>query len=376
MSENSAQDKSEQATPQKLKKAKEEGQVPRSKDLASSALIMVGAGLLMSYQTEIASQIVELTQFNMMIDKNALREADILQLHLASSLMSVVTILAPILLILMLTTIVTGSLPGGVVLSGKNLGFKYNRIDPIKGIGRIFSTRSLVELLKSVLKIILLAGIMINLLSNELPSLLGYSQLAVDEAITQGIHMLAMGMLYLSLGLLIITFIDVPYQFWQHGKELRMSKQEIKEEQKQQEGSPEVKGRIRQLQQKISRSRADVSIPQADVLLVNPTHYSVALKYDEQKSDAPYVLTKGTDELALYMKQIAKKHDVEIVEIPALTRAVYYSTQVEQQIPAALFVAIAHILNYVMQLRAARQGKQKAPAPLPNFFIPPHLRHD
>ena len=126
----------------------------------------------------------------------------------------------------------------------------------------------------------------------------------------------------------------------------------------------------------MARSRADTVIPKADVLLVNPTHYAVALKYDPNLADAPYVITKGTEELALYMRKLAKQHNIEVIEIPALTRAIYHTTQVDQQIPAALFTAIAHVLSYVMQIKASRQGKQQKPEPLPHFFIPPHLRHD
>ena len=238
------------------------------------------------------------------------------------------------------------------------------------------SIKSLIELIKSILKIVLLISIMLIFLEKNLQTLLSYSQLPIDEAVRHGIDMLSAGMLYLGLGMLMITFIDVPYQYWDHHNKLKMTSQDVKDEHKQQEGKPEIKAKMRQLQQRIGRSRADVAIPQADVLLVNPNHYAVALKYDLEKADAPYVLTKGTDELALYMRQLAQRHDVEVIELPPLARAVYYSTQVEQQIPAALFIAIAHVLSYVLQIKAARQGTQIRPDPLPNFFIPKHLRHD
>ena len=155
-----------------------------------------------------------------------------------------------------------------------------------------------------------------------------------------------------------------------------MSRQEVKDEHTQQEGKPEIKAKIRQIQQRMARSRADTTIPKADVLLVNPTHYAVALKYNPDLADAPYVITKGTEELALYMRELAKKHDIEIIDIPPLTRAIYHSTQVDQQIPSALFIAIAHVLSYVMQIKASRKGLQQKPEPLPHFFIPPNLRHD
>ncbi|MFT5788227.1 flagellar biosynthesis protein FlhB [Shewanella sp. Choline-02u-19] len=375
-SKDTGQSKTEKATPQKLKKARDEGQVPRSKDLASSALI-IGCSILLTTTADwIASKVAEMTRVNMSFTKAQLDEPGMMMRHLAYSLLEILNILGPLFLMVGIIAIITGAMPGGPVLSFKNASFKYSRIDPIAGLGRIASVKSLVELVKSILKIVLLISIMLLFLEKNFQTLMAISQLPIDEAVSRGIDMLSLAMLYLGLGLLVITFIDVPYQYWHHHKELKMSLQEVKDEHKQQDGKPEVKAKIRQMQQRISRSRADVSIPKADVLLVNPNHYAVALKYELTKADAPYVVAKGTDELALYMRDIAKRHGVEVVELPPLTRAIYYSTQVEQQIPAGLFVAIAHVLTYVMQLQAARQGQQAKPDPLPHFFIPTNLQHD
>lgn len=372
----SGQSKTEKATPQKLKKAREQGQVPRSKDLTSSALI-IGCSLLLTTTADwIAVRVAELTRSNMLFTKAQLDEPGMMTRHLAQSLLEVLNILGPLILTVALIAIIAGAMPGGPVFNFKNAGFKYSRIDPIAGLGRMASVKSLVELVKSILKIVLLVGIMLVFLQKNFQALMAISQLPIDEAVMRGIDMLSLAMLYLGLGLLLITFIDVPYQYWHHHKELRMSLQEVKDEHKQQDGKPEVKAKIRQMQQRISRSRADISVPKADVLLVNPSHYAVALKYDMNKADAPYVLAKGTDELALYMRDIAKRNDVEVLALPPLTRAIYYSTQVEQQIPSGLFVAIAHVLTYVMQLRAARQGRQAKPDPLPHFYIPKNLQHD
>jgi len=376
MSKDTGQSKTEKATPQKLKKAREQGQVPRSKDLAATALI-IGCSLMLTASADwFATRVARVAQFNMSLTKAELDEPGMMMSHLGTSLVEILNILGPIIVLIAVLASVAGSMPGGPVFNFKNAAFKYSRIDPIAGIGRMFSVKSLVELVKSILKIVLLIGIMFTFLEHNLQSLLSYSQLPIDEAVRNGIDILSLGMLYLGLGMLVITFIDVPYQYWHHHNELKMSRQDVKDEHKQQEGKPEIKAKIRQLQQRIGRSRADVAIPQADVLLVNPSHYAVALKYDVEKADAPYVLTKGTDELAIYMRQIAKHHDVEVIELPPLARAIYYSTQVEQQIPAALFIAIAHVLSYVLQIKAARQGKQRKPDPLPNFFIPQHLRRD
>ncbi|MEZ9594383.1 flagellar biosynthesis protein FlhB [Shewanella sp. 10N.261.52.F9] len=372
----SGQSKTEKATPQKLRKAREQGQVPRSKDLAASALI-IGCSLMLTTTGDwIAARVAELTRMNMSFTKAQLDEPGMMTRHMAHSLLEILNILGPLFLMVAIIAMVAGAMPGGLIFSFNNANFKYSRIDPIAGLGRIASVKSLVELVKSILKIVLLLGIMWVFLQKNFQALMAISQLPVDEAVTRGLDMLSLAMLYLGLGLLLITFIDVPYQYWHHHKELRMSLQEVKDEHKQQDGKPEIKAKIRQMQQRMSRSRADISVPKADVLLVNPSHYAVALKYDLDKADAPYVVAKGTDELALYMRDIAKRHDIEVIELPPLTRAIYYSTQIEQQIPAGLFVAIAHVLTYVMQLRAARQGMQAKPEPLPHFFIPKNLQHD
>ncbi|KVW99789.1 flagellar biosynthesis protein FlhB [Shewanella frigidimarina] len=376
MSETPKHDKTEDATPQRLRKARDEGQVPRSKDLASAALI-IGCSLMLTNSADwFATKISQLTRYNMLLTSEDLARDDVMLMHLGTSLIKMLELLTPLFIMVGLLAAVAGALPGGLIFNLNNANFKYNRIDPISGLGRIISIKSLIELIKSVLKITLLIGIMLGFLNSNLDDLINYSQLPIDEAVTKGISMLSTGMLYLGVGLIVIAFIDVPYQYWHHLNELKMSRQEIKDEHKQQEGKPEIKAKIRQLQHRMGRSRADTAIPKADVLLVNPTHYAIALKYDPELADAPYVLTKGTEELALYMRKLAKQHNVEIIEIPALARAIYYSTQVDQQIPSALFMAIAHVLSYVMQIKASRKGQQQKPDPLPQFFIPPHLRHD
>lgn len=376
MSETPKHDKTEDATPQRIRKARDEGQVPRSKDLASAALI-IGCSLMLTNSADwFAAKMSQLTRYNMLLTSEDLARDDVMLMHLGTSLVKMLELLTPLFIMVGLLAAVAGALPGGPIFNFNNANFKYSRIDPISGLGRIISINSLIELIKSVLKITLLIGIMLGFLDSNLDSLINYNQLPIDEAVTKGISMLSTGMLYLGTGLIAIAFIDVPYQYWHHLNELKMSRQEIKDEHKQQEGKPEIKAKIRQLQHRMGRSRADTAIPKADVLLVNPTHYAIALKYDADLADAPYVLTKGTEELALYMRKLAKQHNVEIIEIPALARAIYHSTQVDQQIPSALFMAIAHVLSYVMQIKASRKGLQQKPDPLPQFFIPPHLRHD
>lgn len=181
---------------------------------------------------------------------------------------------------------------------------------------------------------------------------------------------------WLSCGLILIAAVDAPFQLWSHKQKLKMTKQEVRDEYKDTEGKPEVKGRIRQLQREMAERRMMQAVPQADVVITNPTHFAVALKYDPEKGGAPLLLAKGGDFLALKIREIAQEHKVMVLESPGLARAVYYSTELDQEIPAGLYLAVAQVLAYVYQLRQYQAGKGKRPGPLPDLPIPPDLRRD
>ena len=174
---------------------------------------------------------------------------------------------------------------------------------------------------------------------------------------------------------MLFGLIDIPYQRWEHMKQLKMTKQELKEEYKNSEGRPEVKQRIRQVQQQFARRKIEKTVPTADVVIVNPTHYAVAIKYDPSVYEAPFVVAKGVDEVAMHIQHVAKENQVEILSSPPLTRSIYHTTQLEQAVPNQLYVAVAHILTYVLQLKAFRKGQGMQPQPLPAFAIPKHLQH-
>ncbi|MBY5980667.1 flagellar biosynthesis protein FlhB [Ferrimonas balearica] len=371
----SAADKTEKATPQQIKKAREKGQVPRSKDLATAALFIGCALMLLASADWFARGTADLLRYNMSLTREDLIAPDVMVRHVGASLVAMINLLSPLFLLIAVLALVAGALPGGPLLSLKNAEFKGSRIDPIAGIKRMFSMKSLVELIKSILKVSLILGTLYFLLRGRLEGLLGLYRMPLDQAVAEGVSFLAFGILTLGVVLLFIALIDVPWQIYDHQKELKMTRQQVKDEHKQMEGKPEVKARIRQIQQKMARSRAETAIPKADVLLTNPQHYAIALKYEPDRADAPFVLAKGTDELALHMRQLARRHGVEIIEAPPLARAVYHSTQVDQMVPQALYVAIAQVLSYVLQLKAFRRGQQQRPEPLPSFHIPKHLRH-
>ncbi len=239
----------------------------------------------------------------------------------------------------------------------------------------MFSTKSLAELIKSILKVTLISTTLYLLLSSNLTKIVMLQRLPLTEAILQTIDLLWQGLFSFGLALLLIAVLELPYAGWEYTKQLKMTKQEVKEEHKNSEGKPEVKAKIRQMQRQMSQRQMMKAVPQADVVITNPTHYAIALKYDLDKAGAPFVLAKGVDQMAIQMQQVARQHDRPIVEIPALTRAVYYSTNEWQEIPAPLYVAVAHVLTFVFQMEQYRQGGRQSNKPeFPQVTIPTELR--
>lgn len=229
------------------------------------------------------------------------------------------------------------------------------------------------ELGKSLLKVLLLAGIMIWLLWSGTEKILSFARMPLGSAVSSGVGQLAFTVMVMGVALLLIAVVDVPFQRWSMTRKLRMTKQEVKDEQKNTEGRPEIKRKIRELQVQMSRRRIDQRVPEADVVITNPTHYAVAVRYTPDISDAPYVIAKGVDELALRIREVALANDRTVLEIPELARALYHSTRIDQEIPPGLYNAVAHVLMYVVQLSAWKQNRGAKPAPLPKFRIPESL---
>ena len=239
------------------------------------------------------------------------------------------------------------------------------------------SPNSLIELLKSFAKFLIVLAVAVVVLAKDKNDLLAIAHEPLEMAVVHSLQLVGWSTLWMACGLLIIAAIDVPVQLWQAHKKLLMTKQEVRDEHKDSEGRPEVKGRIRQLQREMSQRRMMAAIPDADVVITNPTHYAVALKYDPDKGGAPMLLAKGTDFIALKIREIATQHEIQLLESPALARSIYYSTELDQEIPAGLYLAVAQVLAYVYQIRQYRSGRGKRPDPLKdNLPIPPDLRRD
>lgn len=375
MSESSSQDKTEKASPQKVKKAREQGQIPRAKEFTTALIFLAVAFYFSAQLPTIWHTITGVFRYNMSLTHQDLENPITMIEKLMHSLGILVELLIPMFVVIVVTASGSNMVLGGWLFRPANMVAKLSKLNPLTGIKRMFSTRSLVELLKSTLKVVVISFALYWYMDSNLQSLLGMQQLPLNQGVKLIMSILFDGLLLMGGVLLLFGLVDIPYQRWEHMKELKMTKQELKEEYKSNEGRPEVKQRIRQIQQQFTRRRADKMVPKADVVIVNPTHYAVALKYDISLSDAPFVVAKGIDETAMHIQRIARENNVEIINSPPLTRSIYYTTAIEQAVPSQLYIAVAHILTYVLQLKSFRNGKGEEPMPLPHFSIPKNLQH-
>lgn len=373
MAENSAQEPTEQATPKRLREAREKGQIPRSRELNSLALLMASAGGLLIMGETMVNDLKAMMQYGL-----AIEQARSLNINSVVETLSVITMqslltVAPLFLLLVVTTILTPIGLGGFSFSLKAISFKIEKLDPIKGLGRIFALRGLMELLKVLAKFSLVAAVSGLILWSLINELLGLGDEPLQQALSHLARMCGWAFLACSSALILVAAIDVPFQLWQHAKDMRMTKQEVKDESKETDGRPEVKQRIRSMQQELSQRRMMEAVPDADVVITNPTHFAVALRYDQFNMMAPIVVAKGADNVAAQIRRIAEENHVMVVSSPPLARALYASTEIDQQVPAGLYVAVANILSYVYQIDAARYGGADLPEMPTELPIPDEL---
>lgn len=374
----SGQDKTEDPTDKRKRDAREKGEIARSKELNTVASTLAGAGALLAFGGNLAQTLMTLMQMNFSLSREVLTDERSMGMFLLASGKMAIWAVQPILMLLFVIAFVSPIALGGFIFSGSLLQPKFSRMNPLSGIKRMFSLNSLTELLKAMAKFLVILAVALVVLSNDRQALLAIANEPLEQAIIHSVQVVGWSALWMAAGLLLIAAADVPYQLWQTQKKLKMTKQEVKDEYKDSEGKPEVKQRIRQLQREVSQRRMMAAVPEADVIITNPTHYAVALQYDPQKGGvAPLLVAKGTDFIALKIREIGAEHKIQILESPALARAIYYSTEVGGEIPAGLYLAVAQVLAYVFQIRQYRAGKGKRPEPLKDELpIPPDLRRD
>jgi flagellar biosynthetic protein FlhB len=370
MADDTGGDKSEKASAQKLKKAREQGQVVRSKDLATAV------GILASLKLFVLLLPGYLESFRSLF---RLVYAPLGAAGSMENAMSVVWGGAAVLLVKMvlpllgvpLAVVAASLVPGGWVVSTSNLVPKFDRFSPVKNLGQLASGKHWTQFATSLAKAALLALVLVHVVRSALSAWVNLQRMPLPDALLHGGGMMFDGLMALVAVFVLFALIDVPLQAFMFARSQRMSKQEVKEEYKSTEGKPEIRARIRQLQQQMARRNVNKTVPTADVVIVNPEHYAVALKYDSKRAEAPFVVAKGIDEMALYIRQVAAKHQIETIALPPLARAIYNTSQVQQQIPAALYQAVSQVLNYVLQLNAFRAGRRQAAPRFPNDVAVP-----
>ena len=363
MSENDSQERTESPTQKRLEDARKKGQVPRSIDLGAAAVTLAATGALFMFGASAAEGLMRMLVDGLQFRGPELAHDDVMLRQLGDSGALALMAIVPLFAAMFVAAVASPALIGGWTFSSEALSFKPERLDPVRGIGRMFSVRSVVELLKSIAKFALIAGIAVLVIRSQLAEIGALATQPIGPAIVEAGRITLYALLSMAAGLGIIAAIDAPFQLWQHTKELRMSMQEIREEMKESEGSPETRSRIRQMQQTLARRRMLQDVPKANVVITNPTHYAVALRYDEKQDLAPVVLAKGSDEIAARIREVAREHGVPLVSAPPLARAIFRHVDIGRQIPHALFVAVAQVLTYVWQLKVARRQGQPPPPP-------------
>ncbi|ELI7923544.1 MULTISPECIES: flagellar biosynthesis protein FlhB [Yersinia] len=370
MSEESDVEKTEEPTPHKLSKAREEGQIPRSKELTSILMLLVGWLLILVGGNHVAGKLALLLHNGLMFDRLLVFDTDTMLLRIYELFKNALFAVLPILLGLFITGITSPALLGGLNLSGKSLKVDLKRLNPLSGFKRMFSTQVVSELLKSVLKVTLVGtACAIFILSNKAHMIqLIYEPVTVALKDTRAI--VSGCLLVVILALIPLVGYDVFYQIMSNLKKLRMSRQEIRDEFKQQEGDPHVKGRIKQLQRSAARQRMMSDIPNADVIVNNPTHYSIALSYKEGGMAAPTMLAKGAGDIALRIREEGLKHGIPMLEAPPLARALYRHCEIGEQIPTELYGAVAEVLAWVYSVKRWRKGSGILPKKPENLPVP------
>ncbi|KKO48193.1 flagellar biosynthesis protein FlhB [Arsukibacterium sp. MJ3] len=376
MAEDSGAEKTEQPTPKKLQDAAEKGQIARSKELGTAFVLIASAASMLMFGKMLAMGVLNVGQRMLHLDQKDMFDTNSMFTAWTEVGKELLPPLAAIFAFILVAAFVGNSLLGGFNFSWQAAGPKLSKMSPLKGFKRMFGLQALVELGKGILKVAVVCTVAYLLLKLFFMDIMALSLMSEPNNIESALYVLAWLFLGLCSSVSIIAMVDAPYQTWNHVRQLKMSLQEIKDEHKNSEGSPEIKARIRRTQMQMSMKRMMQEVPTADVIVTNPTHYAIALKYDQGKFRAPVVVAKGVDEVAMHIRKIGNEHKVPVIESPALARSIFYTTQLDHPIPEQLFAAVAQVLAYVYQLKMYKKGKGSRPKTLAKELpIPTELRH-
>ncbi len=358
------QEKTEEATPRRLEKAREEGQVARSRELTTFMLLLVGVGGFWFAGAMIYDQLGLIMEQAFLFERRDALEVLPMLVKATDLVERSLYVMLPLFLLLTLTALVAPALLGGWLVSAKALQPQLSKLNPIKGIKRVLGVQALVELAKAIAKSALVGSVAVAYLMANRGRYMDLMDQPIQQALANALEMAAVASGLMVLTLLVVILIDVPYQIWSHSKKLKMTKEEVKREHKESEGDPQVKAHIRQQQQAMARGRMMSKVPEADVIITNPDHYAVALRYDEQGMSAPRLVAKGADRVAARICELGDAHGVPRLQSPPLARALYRYVDLDAEIPMALYTAVAEVMAWAFQLRQSNsEGGRPPPTP-------------
>ena len=375
MAENEdGQEKTEQPTAKRLEDAKRKGQTARSKELSTMAVTLLGGMALVGMSSHFGAGLSDIMASGFTIPRADVFDPAAMARRLVAGIQDALLMLAPFFVLVLVLAVASSVALGGIAVSAQAMAPKLGKLNPVKGMGRVFSLKGLLELVKALAKFLLVGGTTTLLLWLSIDQFLGLGRMELEPAVSQLGSLVGWSFVLIASTLILIAMVDVPFQIWDHRRQLKMTRQEVREEMKETEGRPEVKGRIRNLQREMAQRRMMEEVPKADVIVTNPTHYAVALRYDQNSMHAPKVVAKGVELVAANIRRVGAEHGVPVVQAPMLARALYAHTELGQTIPAGLFLAVAKLLAYVFQLRIYRREgglRPKRPNDLP---VPGELR--
>lgn len=375
--QDSAQEKTEEPSAKRLQEAREKGQVPRSQELTTVMVLMASAAAMFIVGEGLVQGLTDVMKLTLNLERSMLFDVNAMTSLLWQAVEIMALDLGFFLAITVVAALAAPAFIGGWNFSVQAMGIKPEKLSPLKGLKRIFGPQGLVELGKALGKFLLVGFFGTLILWGFRDQLLTLGQQEVIPAMAELGYIVLWGFLAICASLILIVMIDVPFQKWNHQRQLKMTKQEVKDEHKETDGSPEVKGRIRRMQIQLSQARMMQDVPKADVIITNPTHYAVALRYDQAKSGAPVLVAKGADLIAQQIRMVGQHHEVPQLSAPPLARAIFYNTEIGEEIPAGLYIAVAQVLAFVFQLRRYRnRGGNKPHLNTEDLPIPDEFRRD
>lgn len=369
MAEDSDLERTEAATGRRIQRAREEGQVVRSRELSTFLELLTALGVLMLLGNHFMAALSRLMATGFTLDRASVFDPGLMLARLYAQFLDVLLAFLPLLLALLLASVLAPLLLSGWNFTLKPLTPNFSRLDPVGGLRRMFSVNALVELAKAVLKSLLIGGVAAWVIWQSMDSFFALPGEPLPVAIRHVGSLVASTALIVVGAFVFLVIADVPFQFWHYAKSLRMTKEEVRQEVKESEGDPQIKSRIRAMQREAARRRMMAEVPKAQVVVTNPTHFAVALRYEEKRMAAPQVVAKGSALLASRIVELAREHHVPVVEAPALARALYRHTEVGDEVPQRLYTAVAQVLAYVYQLRQAATP----PEPPRDLPVPPDM---